>query len=298
VNSRSGSAPVVYLIDAHYQIFRAYHSLPDLRTPDGRPVGAVRGYAQVLLKFLRDYRPTHLAAAFDFAMTSFRNDIYPDYKAGRTEAPQDLEPQFAICEAVTRALGIPVYQREGFEADDILATLVRRLRGEGADAVIVTRDKDLGALVDGSVRLLDLKDGSFSGPPEIRARLGVEPHQVTDYLTLVGDAVDGIPGVRGIGAKTGALLLEHFGRLEAIPHDADALKRVGVRAAARVAESLRHGAEQIELSRKLVQMCDDLPLEGSLETLAYTGARRSALESVFGDIGAQRLLERVPSWQS
>jgi len=292
-------APLVHLIDAHYQIFRAYHSLPDLRAPDGRPVGAVRGYAQTLIKFLREHRPTHVGAAFDFALHSFRNALHPGYKQGRTEAPPDLEPQFALCAAVTRALGIPLYQLEDYEADDVLATLVRSLRGAGerVEIALVTRDKDLGALVDAQVFLLDLKDEVRSGPDEIRARLGVPPGRVEAYLGLVGDAVDGIPGVPGIGAKTGARLLERFGSIDAIPRDADALREAGIRAPARVASALRENEALLALSRELAHMRDDLPLAATLEGLAYRGALRSELEPLLVELGAKGLLARVPLWR-
>jgi len=291
-----GASPLAYLVDAHYQIFRAYHSMPDLRAPDGRPVGAVRGYANTLLKFLREQAPTHVAAAFDFSMRSFRNTLYADYKKGRTEAPEDLEPQFGLCEALTRALGIPVYQQADYEADDVLATLVRRLREEDAQVAIITRDKDLGALVDDQVCLFDLKEGVRSGPDEIEARLGVPPALVPDYLALVGDAVDGIPGVPGIGAKTGARLLHAFGALDAIPREVDLIRATGVRGAERIAKSLVEHAELLELSRELVRMRSDLELEASLEVLRYRGADRATLEPLLVGLGAERLLDRVPQW--
>ncbi len=291
------SPPVVYVLDAHFQIFRAYHSLPDLRSPAGEPVGAVRGYTQVLIKFLRDYEPTHVAAAFDFAMTSFRNRIYAGYKAGRTEAPADLEPQFALCERATAALGIPLYQLEDYEADDLIASLVRQLRAQGAEVVIVTRDKDLAALVSDHVRLLDLKDGTESGPKEVEARLGVPPTLVPEYLTLVGDAVDGIPGIPGVGAKTGAALLQSFGGIDAIPCGEDALRDAGIRAPARVARALAENAELLSLSRALVAMRDDLSIEARIEQLAYRGADRGQLEALLGELGAERLISRVVRWQ-
>ena len=289
--------PLVWIIDAHYQIFRAYYSLPDLRAPDGTPVGALRGYASVLLKFLARQQPTHLAAAFDFALTSFRNEIYPDYKFGRTEAPEDLEPQFELCEAVTRALGIPSYTLEGFEADDLIATLVPALVDQGADVRIVSADKDLGALVSEHVQRFDLKSERASGPDEIRERLGVPPELVPDYLTLVGDSADNIPGVRGIGPKTAARLLEAYGTLDRIPRDAEELGRLGLRGAARVAERLASGGEEIELSRRLVRMRSDLPVETGLEGLRYWGADPEALEELLNRLGAEKLLERVPRFR-
>ena len=180
-------APRVWLIDAHYQIFRAYHSMPDLRAPDGSAVGALRGYTSALIKFLREQEPTHVAVAYDHDMTSFRNELYPDYKAGRLVAPEDLEPQFELCAEVTRALGIPLYSLEHFEADDIIATLTYRLVERGASVMIVSADKDLGALVTERVALFDLKKLAQSGPTQIEERLGVPPELVSDYLSLAGD---------------------------------------------------------------------------------------------------------------
>jgi DNA polymerase-1 len=172
--------PAVWVFDAHFQIFRSYHGLPDLRAPDDTPIGAVRGYAQTLIKFLREREPTHVVAAFDHALTSFRNALYRDYKLGRTEAPEDLEPQFALCAELTEALGIPLFELEGFEADDVIATLVRTLVADGADVSIISRDKDLTALVSDRVELFDLATGERTGPAEVRERMGVPPERVTD----------------------------------------------------------------------------------------------------------------------
>jgi DNA polymerase-1 len=243
------SRPVVWILDAHYQIFRAYYSMPSLEAPDGTPVGAFRGYAAVLIKFLTRQQPTHVVAAFDHALTSFRNEIHADYKLGRTEPPDDLAPQFELCFAVTQALGIPSYSLESYEADDIIATLVSRLIPRGVDVMIISADKDLGALVSERVSLYDLGKEQAAGPKEIEARLGVPPELVGDYLTLVGDAVDNIPGVKGIGAKTAARLLNAYGHLELVPRDADAIGQLGLRGAASIARRLEEGAEAIALSR-------------------------------------------------
>ncbi len=290
------SRPLVYLLDAHFQIFRAYHSLPDLRAPDGSPVGAVRGYSATLIKFLRERSPKYVAAAFDHAMTSFRNELYPEYKAGRTEAPEDLEPQFSVCAEVTRALGIPLFELERFEADDVLATLTRRLLEEGADVLIVTRDKDLAALVCDRVGLFDLASGERSGPEEIEARLGVPPQLVADYLALMGDAVDHIPGVAGIGARTAAALLGAVGGIERLPTDAAAWGALEIRGAKRIAEKLAAGREQLELSQELVRLRDELPLAVKLADLQYRGARREPLETLFERLGSTSMLKRVPRW--
>jgi DNA polymerase-1 len=286
--------PVVWVFDAHFQIFRSYHSLPDLRAPDDTPIGAVRGYGQTLIKFLREREPTHVAAAFDHALTSFRNALYPDYKLGRTEAPEDLEPQFALCAELTEALGIPLFELESFEADDVIATLVRTLVADGADVSIVSRDKDLTALVSDRVALFDLATGQRSGPAEVEERMGVSPEQVTDYLSLVGDAVDNIPGVAGIGAATASRLLAAFGSAERIPADPEAIAAAGLRGAQRIVRSLAEGRAALEISRALVRLRADLPIEAGLADLEYRGADRERLLPFLARLGLESMLARVP----
>jgi 5'-3' exonuclease len=289
--------PTLWLLDSHYQIFRAYYAMPDLRAPDGTPTGALRGYASQLVKLFTLQRPTHVAAAWDFALTSFRNDIHDGYKAGRTEAPADLEPQFALCAEVTRALGVPVFGIERFEADDVIATMTARALDEGADVVIASSDKDLGALVSERVSLFDPRSEALLGPAEIEARLGVAPDLVPDFLTLVGDAVDNIPGVKGIGAKTAAALLRRFGRIEDIPADPREWAGLELRGAARVAKALADGKEAIALARKLVRMREDLPISARVEDLRWQGADRALLETFCARLGVKGLVDRVPRFR-
>ena len=289
--------PTLWLLDSHYQIFRAYYAMPDLRAPDGTPTGALRGYASQLVKLFTLQRPTHVAAAWDFALTSFRNDIHEGYKAGRTEAPADLEPQFALCEEVTRALGVPVFGLERFEADDVIATMTARALDEGADVVIASSDKDLGALVSERVSLFDPRSETLLGPAEIEARLGVAPDLVPDFLTLVGDAVDNIPGVPGIGAKTAAALLRRFGRIEAIPADPREWAGLELRGAARVAKALAEGKETIALARELVRMREDLPITARIDELRWHGADRPQLERFCARLGVNGMVDRVPRFR-
>ncbi len=286
--------PLVWLIDAYVQIFRAFHSLPDMRSPDGRPVAAFRGYVSSLARLLERQKPTHVAVCWDHAMTSFRNEIWADYKLGRTEAPAELAPQIPLCARATLALGIPLFQSEGFEADDVIATLVRGLDAAGARVAIVTTDKDLGALVSERVTLFDAKKETHVGPDAIRAKFGVPPERVPDYLTLAGDAVDNIPGARGIGARSAAALLGHFGALDAIPSDFAKWQGVPLRGAARVHRAFVDSAEEIALSRRLVALRDDLPLAPRLDELEYAGADRRALQALLAEQGAAGLLQRVP----
>jgi len=288
------TSPVVWVIDAHYQIFRAYHSLPALAAPDGTPTGALRGYAAQLIRFLSRQQPSHVVAAFDHDLTSFRNALYPAYKHGRTEAPPDLEPQFALCVEATHALGIAVCMAEGFEADDVIATLVRHFEASGADVFIVSADKDLGALVSERVRLFDLRSETAQGRAEIEARLGVVPERVADWLALAGDAVDNVPGVPGIGTKTAAALLRHWDGIDAIPRDAEALAARGIRNPERVARALAESGDAIALSRALVRLRDDLPLDLELDASRWAGADRMRLSALFERLGVQNLLARVP----
>jgi 5'-3' exonuclease len=271
--------------------------MPDLRAPDGTPVGALRGYASTLVKFLAEQKPTHVAAAWDDEATSFRNDLYADYKKGRTEFPPDLEPQLALCAEVTEALGIRVARAESFEADDVIATLTGRALDRGMDVVIVTADKDLGALVSERVSLFDPRSDSLVGPADIEKRLGVPPDLVPDYLTLVGDAVDNVPGVPGIGAKTAALLLRRFGRIESIPSDPREWAGAGVRGAERVARALAENRAGIELARALVRMREDVPLAHDLGDFAWTGAERARLGAFCERLGIRGLADRVPRFQ-
>lgn len=287
----------VYLLDVYYLIFRAYHALPGLEAPDGRSVGAIRGYVQTVLRLLRKLEPAYIGAAADFALTSFRNDLYPDYKRGRTEAPPDLEPQFETCARATRALGIPYYELENFEADDVIATLVKKLAPSGARITIVSRDKDLWSLVSRTVGLMDPRGSERVGRASVKRRIGVPPELVPDYLALAGDAVDRIPGVRGVGAKTARELLRHFGGIDRIPLEPEGWSGIELRNPERVRERLREGQKSLSLSRELVRLRDDLPIGVELEDLRYRGADRSELSPLLEGLGLARLLEGVPRWR-
>jgi 5'-3' exonuclease len=291
------SDPALWILDAHYQIFRAYHSLPALAAPDGTPTGALRGYAAQLIRFLARQQPSHVVAAFDHDLTSFRNELFPGYKHGRTEAPPDLEPQFALCIEATRALGIAVCMAQDFEADDVIASLVRRFASSGVQVFIVSADKDLGALVSERVQLFDLRSESAAGRAQVEARLGVAPERVADWLALAGDAVDNVPGVPGIGAKTAAALLRCWDGIDAIPRDARALAARGIRSPARVARALSESADALALSRALVRLRDDLPLDLELEEARWHGADRARLAALFERLGVQNLLARVPRFR-
>ena len=298
--ARASQGPLVHLIDGSVYIFRAYYSLPSMSAPDGTPTHAAYGFANTLIKYLTERRPTHLAVAFDYSTESFRNQLEPDYKAQRGDPPEDLEPQFELCTRVAEALGIPTFEVEDFEADDLIATLATRLLKKGARVSVVSVDKDLAQLVreDGRVVCHDLARDATLDADGVRAKFGVDPAQIPDYLGLVGDAVDNLPGVPGVGAKTAAAALGAFGRIEAIPEDPEAWKQVGVRGAARAAGRIAEHRERALRTRELATVRRDVPgIAPSLRDLALRGADRGLVEPLFERLGWGRIAERIPRFQ-
>ena len=200
----------VVLVDGSGYIFRAYHALPPLtRKTDGLPIGAVAGFSNMLFKLLRgqidEDRPTHFAVIFDKGSYTFRNDIFPEYKANRSETPEDLIPQFPLTRDATRAFGAPAIEMEGFEADDLIATYAKQAEAKGARVTIISSDKDLMQLVSDQVSMLDTMKNKEIGHDEVVAKFGMGPEMVTQIQALAGDSVDNIPGVPGIGVKTAVL---------------------------------------------------------------------------------------------
>jgi DNA polymerase-1 len=250
----------LYLIDGSGYIFRAFHALPPLtRKSDGLPVGAVAGFCNMLFKLLREQkagdRPTHFAVIFDSARANFRNEIYPEYKAHRPPPPEDLIPQFGLIREATRAFGVPAVEKEGFEADDLIATYATQAAKAGAIVTIVSSDKDLMQLVvDGKIELLDPVKAKPIRSAEVMEKFGVAPSKVVDVQSLAGDSTDNVPGVPGIGVKTAAELINTYGDLETL------LKRAGEIKQPKRRESLIDNAEKARISKKLVQLECNAPL--------------------------------------
>ena len=249
----------LYLIDGSGYLFRAYHALPPLsRKSDGLPTGAVSGFCNMLWKLLEDTKqgdaPSHLAVIFDAGKKTFRNDIYPAYKANRPDPPEDLIPQFPLVRDATRAFGVPAIERPGYEADDLIATYARLAKTAGAKVTIVSSDKDLMQLVeDGSIELLDPVKNKRIGSAEVMEKFGVAPSMVVQVQALAGDSTDNVPGVRGIGVKTAAELLNTFGDLETL------LKRAGEIKQPKRRETLVENAELARISLKLCTLDADVP---------------------------------------
>src|SRR5881394_1442160 len=257
----------VFLVDGSSYIFRAYHALPPLhRKSDGLQVNAVLGFCNMLWKLLRDMkleeRPTHLAVVFDKSERTFRNEMYSEYKANRTEPPDDLRPQFAFIREAVHAFDLPCLEQIGFEADDLIATYVRLACEAGASATIVSSDKDLMQLVTDCVTMYDTMKDRRIGIPEVIEKFGVPPEKVVDVQALAGDTSDNVPGVPGIGVKTAAQLIVEYGDLETL------LKRAGEIKQPKRREALIENAEKARISRQLVLLDDKVDLEVPLDDLA------------------------------
>ena len=254
--------PTLHLVDASLYVFRAWHSMPDeFQDADGWPTNAVHGFARFLLDLLERERPRHIAIAFDEALDScFRNALYPAYKANREPAPEALKRQFAHCKALCHALGLAVLAHSDYEADDLIGSALHLARGRGHRSVIVSADKDLSQLLGEHDEQWDFAKGQRWGHAGVRARHGVHAHQIADYLALTGDAVDNIPGVQGIGAKTAAQLLAHFGDLDTLLARVDEVGFLRLRGATGIAARLRAEREQVLLWRRLTTIALDAPL--------------------------------------
>ncbi|WP_343081861.1 DNA polymerase I [Ostreiculturibacter nitratireducens] len=256
----------LHLIDGSAFIFRAYHALPPLtRKSDGLPVGAVAGFCNMLFKYVEGMNggdaPTHAAVIFDYSSKTFRNDIYPEYKANRPEPPEDLRPQFPLTRDATRAFNIACIELDQYEADDIIATLSRQAVEAGGTVTIISSDKDLMQLIGNGVEMLDAMKNKRIGVEEVEEKFGVKPDRVVDVQALAGDSVDNVPGAPGIGVKTAALLINEYGDLETLLDRAGEIKQQKRR------ETLIENAEQIRISKRLVTLDQNTPLDFTLDEL-------------------------------
>ncbi|GHC08271.1 5'-3' exonuclease [Thermomonas carbonis] len=252
----------LHLVDASMYVFRAWHSMPDeFHDADGWPTNAVQGFARFLLELLERERPTHIAIAFDESLDScFRNALYPAYKANRDPAPPELRRQFAWCKALCKAVGLVTLAHTDYEADDLIGTAVHVGRSDGFRSVIVSADKDLSQLLQADDEQYDFAKGVRWRADGVKARHGVHAHQIADYLALTGDAVDNIPGISGIGAKSAAILLAHFESLDALLARIDEVPFLRLRGAAGMATRLREQREHALLWRQLTTIALDAPL--------------------------------------
>lgn len=287
-------APIrLYLVDGSGYIFRAYHALPPLTRSDGAPVGAVAGYCNMLYKLLADmtdeHEPTHFAVVFDHSAKTFRNDLYPEYKAHRPPPPEDLVPQFAMVREATRAFNVPSIEAEGFEADDLIATYAKAAAERGGEAVIISSDKDLMQLVSDKISMFDTMKNKMIGCAEVVEKFGVPPEKVIDVQALAGDSADNVPGVPGIGVKTAAQLIEEYGDLETLLARASEIKQQKRR------EKLIENADLARISKQLVTLRTDAPLPAPIDELTMPTIDAGKLTAFLKEMEFRTLLRRVES---
>jgi 5'-3' exonuclease len=286
----------VYHVDASYFVFRAYHSMPpDMADADGNATHALYGFARFIGDLLEQVRPEWVGVAFDQSLgseTSFRNRLYPGYKANRDAAPADLARQFALCREFCRHMGLAEFASAEYEADDIIGTLAARSRAAGLCNVLVTRDKDLSQLIrDGDV-FWDYSGNARYHYHDIGTRFGAAPELIADFLALTGDSVDNIPGVPGIGKKTAAELFAVFASLDDLYANIDRVAALKMRGAAGVAARLVAHKEAAYFARRLTGIVCDMPLEATLDDLRRTAPDRAALENFFDTHGFGGILRR------
>lgn len=281
----------LYLIDGSGFIFRAFHALPPLRRPDGIPVGAVYGFCNMLLRFLEQAQANrnhdYLAVIFDAARKTFRQDIYPDYKAHRPDVPEDLIPQFPLIRQACEAFQIPAIELEGYEADDLIASYASEAAKQNIEVIIVSSDKDLMQLVAPGVTMLDPIKNKPIKHAEVIEKFGVSPEKVIDVQALAGDSVDNVPGIPGIGIKTAAELINTFGNLETLLNNAQTIKQPKRR------QLLQDHAENARISKQLVTLCHTAPLPMLIETLEVRHPEHSVLKEFIRSQGFMSLLNRL-----
>ncbi len=282
----------LYLVDASAYIFRAFHALPPLtRASDGVPVGAVSGFCNMLFKLLEDLkgkdRPTHFACIFDASSDTFRNTIYPQYKANREAPPEELRPQFALVRRAAEAFAAHAIELHGYEADDLIATYAKDAEAKGARVTIVSSDKDLMQLISDRVLMLDTMKNKTLGHADVIEKFGVGPEKVIDVQSLAGDPTDNVPGAPGIGVKTAALLLEEYGDLDTLLARAGEIKQQKRR------ETLQTFADQIRISRDLVTLKVDVPVPVTLEDLAVQDPDPRTLIAFLEEMEFRTITKRV-----
>ena len=283
----------IHLVDGTYELFRNYFGAPPKKAPDGREVGATVGLLRSLFMLVSTPGVSHVACAFDHVIESFRNDLFAGYKTSEGVAA-DLLTQFPLAERAVSALGIVVWPMVEFEADDALATAASRFKGQpGVEQVVIcSPDKDLAQAVSGaSVICWDRRRDIFLDDEGVLKKFGVRPHSIPDWLALVGDAADGLPGIPAWGAKSASAVLSRFDHLESIPEDPRELG-LPVGRASRLVESLAAHRKEAFLYRRLATLRDDVPLEEGLADLEWRGAR-AELEEVCQELGDEGLAKRV-----
>jgi len=287
----ANDTPRLYLVDGSSYIFRAFFALPPLTNSAGLSTNAIYGFTNMMLKFLKQHQPQYLAIALDAGRETFRNEIFADYKANRPEAPAELIPQFPYIRKVLDALNVPVLELQGYEADDIIATICKMLSGKDCELIVVSSDKDLMQLVTNGIKLLDSAKDRWIGAQEVKAKFGVEPQRIVDVMGLMGDPVDNIPGVKGIGEKTAIALMQQFHSLEHLFEHLDDLEKTQLRGIARIRKALEEGKHAAFLSRDLATVKIDVPIQVDMDRLRLCNPDRDKLRALFEELNFNNLLK-------
>ena len=277
---------VLYLIDGSSYIFRAYHAIRSLSNSKGFPTNAIYGFTNMIFKFLKDYNPDYLAIVFDSKGKTFRDKIYPLYKANREEPPDDLKQQIPKIYDVVDALAIPKVQMEGYEADDLIGTITRDSENQGLKVVVITGDKDFSQLVSENVTLIDTMRNKETRLEDVREKFSVSPERVTDVFALAGDSIDNIPGVKGIGEKTAKVLISKYGSLEGLFDNLDKLSR-------RQRELIEENKDKALLSKKLVTIKTDVPIEFTVDDFRFRGINKDNVLTIFEELEFKSLLREL-----
>lgn len=277
----------VYIVDSHSLIYQVFHAMPEMSSPSGQPVGAVHGFTRDIFDLLEKQHPDYLFCAFDYSDETFRHELYDQYKIKRESMPEDLRPQIGSIQRVLRSLHIPVVQAPSYEADDVLATLARRVEEWGGECVLVTSDKDCRQLITDKVAVYNIRKNSMLDAAGLLQEWGVRPDQVVDFQALVGDAVDNVPGVPLIGPKLAKDLLQKYGTLDQVLAHADEVS------GKKRKENLKKFADQARLSRELVKLVDDVPLEVDWRAARVGQYDVEATRELFQEFGFRRLGERL-----
>lgn len=268
-----------FLIDGHAQIFRSFYSIPPLTSLSGIPVNAVYGFTAMLRKLIKNKNPYYIAVAFDVKGPTFRHEMYKNYKANRKTMPDELIPQIPLIEKVVSAYNIPVYLQPGFEADDVIGTLVKILSEKGIETIIVTKDKDMEQLIDDNVKILDFQKDTILDLETFKTKREIEPNQMIEVLALAGDSADNVPGVPGIGYKTAIKLIKEWDSVEGVLSNIDKIR------GKKTKENLTQFADQARLSRELVTINTKVPINFELENCRMESTNNENINKLFREFG-------------
>lgn len=283
--------PQLMLVDGSSYIFRTFFALPPRTNSSGLPTNAVYGFTNMMLKLLRQHRPDYIAVVLDAARKTFRSQLFTGYKANRKQPPAQLVPQLPYIRKVLDVLNIVALEVEGYEADDLIATLCNAMSNPPCEIIIVSADKDLMQLVRNGVKLRDGSKEHWIGVKEVKAKFGVRPESLIEVMGLMGDAVDNIPGVRGIGAKTAIALIQEFHSLENLFDHLDEIGRMNLRGAARIRKALADGKAAAFLSRSLATVKSDVPFHIRLEELRCRAPDREKMHALFTELTFTNLIK-------